>query len=289
MPVVELNPRSVAIMRMLAGDRADRYVGEVWLPGLSAATRAESATLKDIRAAFSNPYRCLQAFLQHYAFSRRGKDRDDLAYMAVQALKRTTAEDCFEELLAEPDGTRVWEAFEAVCAERKRKNSEQLNRGLIAGMVELAQEIYRLDGIGSIANWIVRGVMQTDRLEPQFLRIVDIRGVGPKTTSTLLRDICHLYGLEDQVDHADRLFVQPVDRWLRLAAESIVPELDSRQAVDWIVAGKIAKYTRHAGVSGIRFNMGTTYFGVREVHETARWAEAIETLLRPSRPSRVSP
>lgn len=287
MAVVELNPRSVAIMRMLAGDRADRYIGEIWLPSLAAATRAQSATLKDIRAAFSNPYTCLLAFFQHYAFSRRGKDRDDLAYMAVQALKRTTAEDQIETLLAEPDGSRVWGAFEAVCAERKRKNSEQLNRGLIAGMVELAQEIYRLDNIGSIAGWIVRGVMQTDRLEPQFLRIVDIRGVGPKTTSTLLRDVCHLYSLEDQVDHADRLFVQPVDRWLRMAAEEIVPELDDRDAVDWIVAGKIAKYTRHAGVSGIRFNMGTTYFGVREVHDAARWDECVENLLRPGNPARV--
>ncbi len=287
MSVVELNPRSVAIMRLLAGDRADRYIGEVWLPSLSAATRSESATLKDLRDAFSHPYRCLQAFYQHYAFSRRGKDRDDLAYMAVQALRRTTAEDQIERLLAEPDGTKVWEAFETVCAERKRKNSEQLNRGLVAGMVELAQEIYRLDGIGSIAGWIVRGVMQTDRLEPQFLRIVDIRGVGPKTTSTLLRDVCHLFTLEDQIDHADRLFLQPVDRWLRMAVEEIAPELDDLEVVDWIVAGKVAKYTRHAGVSGIRFNMGTTYFGVREVHETSRWDEAIQNLLRPGKPARV--
>lgn len=279
MSVVELRPRSVAIMRALAGDRADRYIGEIFLPSLEHATRAESATLKDIRAAFSKPYCCLHAFFFHYAFARRGKDREELANIAVQALKRTTSEEDFVSLMKEPDGNRVWENFSAICEERGRKNSEQLNRGLIAGMVELAQEVYALDGAGSIAAWVVRGVMQNDHLEPQFLRIVDIRGVGPKTTSMFLRDVCYLYSLEDQVDHVDRLYIQPVDRWLRLAAEDIVPEIANHDVVDWVIAGKIAKYTRHAGVSGIRFNMGTTYFGSREVRDPSRWGHCIDHLL----------
>jgi hypothetical protein len=266
-------------MRALAGDRADRYIGEIWLPALEQGARADSASLKDIRASFSLPYRCLSAFFAHYAFARRGKDREELAQMAVQALKRTCSEQDFESLLKEADGNRLWENFSAICQERKRKNSEQLNRGLLAGMVELSQEIYRLDGIGSIAGWICRGVMRTDHLEPQFLRIVDIRGVGPKTTSMFLRDVCYLYDLEDQLDHADRLYIQPIDRWLRLAALAVVPEIDGEHAVDWIIAGKVAKYTRHAGLSGIRFNMGATYFGTREVREVARWDASIEELL----------
>ncbi|MBX7131871.1 MAG: hypothetical protein K1X67_04240 [Fimbriimonadaceae bacterium] len=263
----------------MAGDRADRYIGEVWLPSLEHASRAESSSLKDIRAAFALPYNCVNAFFAHYAFARRGKDRDELAQMATQALRRTCAPADFAELLAEPDGNRVWENFSAICEERKRKNSEQLNRGLIAGIVELAQEIYQLDSLGSIAGWIVRGVLQTDHIEPQFLRIVDIRGVGPKTTSMFLRDVCYLFNLEDQLDHADRLYIQPIDRWLRLAAAIIVPEIDSESAVDWVIAGKLAKYTRHAGVSGIRFNMGTSHFGAREVRDPERWRHCIDDLL----------
>lgn len=255
---------------------ADRYIGESLLPSLQHAAKAETPSLKDIRASFTCPYRCLQAFFAHYAFARRGRDRDDLASIAVTALRRTSSEDGFERLLQQEDGAELWENFQAVCAERGRKNSEQLNRGLIAGMLELAQEIYALDGTGSIAGWVRQSVMQTTRLEAQFLRIVDIRGVGPKTTSTFLRDTVFLFGLEDEIDHQDRLYLQPVDKWLRLFAIEIVPELEGEDAVDWIVAGKIAKYARRAGVSGVRFNMGASFFGAREVREPARFADALD-------------
>ncbi len=275
----DLDPRAVAIVHKIAGDRADRYISEILLPALQKATRADSPTLRDVRTAMSVPYRSLLSFYEHYAFARRGKDRDDLAEMATIALKRTTNEEQFEQLMLEEDGNSVWEAFTEVCAERKRKNSEQLNRGLIAGMVELAQEIYDLDGQGSIAGWIMRGVLKTDRIEPQFLRIVDIRGVGPKTTSTFLRDMVLLYDLEDKLDNADRLYIQPIDRWIRMFADYVVPDIDTENAVDWIIAGKIAKYARRAGVSGVRFNMGATYFGIREVRDPARFDEFIEELL----------
>jgi hypothetical protein len=108
---------------------------------------------------------------------------------------------------------------------------------------------------------------------------VDIRGVGPKTTSTFLRDVALLYGLEDQIDHIDRLYLQPVDRWTRLLAEMIVAELDEEHVADWIIAGKLAKYTRRAGVSGVRFNMGTSYFGTRRVFSPERLPECLNSLL----------
>lgn len=279
MHYVELDPESLALLRAMAGDYADYYIGEHFLPALHSSTRSDSATLTDIRNALSRPYPCLRSFFAHYAFARRGRDRDDLAEMAVLALKRCTSEETIYELLSEPNGNRVWDTFAQICVERKRRNSEQLNRGLIAGMIELAQEIYQVDGIGSIAGWISQGVMQTDRIEPQFLRIVDIRGVGPKTTSSFLRDISFVFGLEEQLDHADRLYIQPIDRWTRLMAEYVVPELQGEHAADWIMAGKLAKYSRRAGVSGIRFNFGTTYFGLRTVRDVARFDPCIEEFL----------
>lgn len=263
----------------MSGEYADHYIGETLLPALHHAMRSESPSLTDTRESLANPYRCLLAFFAHYAFARRGRDREDLAEMGVTALKRCTSESTIQSLLEENDGNRVWESFAQVCTERKRRNSEQLNRGLIAGMVELAQEIYRVDGIGSIAAWISRGVMQTDRLEPQFLRIVDIRGVGPKTSSSFLRDIAFIFDLEDQIDHADRLYIQPIDRWTRLMAERVVPEIEGEHTADWIIAGKLAKYSRRAGVSGIRFNYGTIYFGVRQVRDVARFDSCVDDLL----------
>ncbi|HRF58883.1 MAG TPA: hypothetical protein PLH94_03085 [Fimbriimonadaceae bacterium] len=280
MPQSDLNPRSAAIIAALASDRADRYIQEVLLPNLQHAARTETMEIEALRTALSNPFRCLQAFFAHYAFSRRGKDKDELASMAVIALRRITDEESFPKLLEEADGNRLWEAFCQVCQERRRKNSEQLNRGLLAGMLELAQEVNALEQGDSIIGWIVRGARATDRIEAQFLRIVDIRGVGPKTTSTFLRDVAFLFELEARIDPLDRLYIQPVDRWLRLAAQVIVPELDETKSVDWVIAGKLAKYSRIAGVSGIRFNMGASYFGTREVREADRYPLAMEDLIQ---------
>lgn len=270
------------MFRTMAAGYADHYVGEMLLPPLVHATKTTGSTMADVREALSTPLGSLFAFYSHYAFARRGKDRLDLADIACEALRLVTHEDGGRDLLTDLDGMRIWDAFAAECERRKRKPMEQLNRGVIAGMAELAQEIYRLDGVGSIPAWIVRGIMQNDRIEPQFLRIVDIRGVGPKTTSSLLRDFVFLYGLEEQIDHADRLYFQPIDRWARQAAPYLIPEVHDEGAADWVLAGKLAKYARRSGVSGIRFNMGLTYFGVREVREPCRFDTLVNELFSPN-------
>jgi hypothetical protein len=276
---VEITPRARALMRTMAGEWADIYTGEILLPSLQRATRAPSASVEAIKDALTSPYRCLEAIFSHYAFARRGKDRQELADLAVEALHRTCREEAFPQLLALPDATILWDTYVVVCEERRKKPMEQLNRGILSGLAELAQEIYRLDGQGCIADWIVKGLVQTDRIEAEFMRIVDIRGVGPKMTSVLLRDVIYLFGLEEKIDHVDRLYVQPIDKWIRLMAAEVIDEVGAADAADWILAGKLAKYTRKAGISGIRFNMGVTAFGVREVRNTDAFEEAVEGLL----------
>jgi len=282
----ELGPIAYQLFNHLAGPQAERAINDQLLPVLQASAKAPESNQDSVRDTFEHPFNALHAFFAHYAFARRGKDRDDLSSMAVSALRRVTTAETINDLLKQDDGSAVWEAFCQICIERRRKNSEQLNRGLIAGMIELAQEIYALDEIGSITGWIADSVEQTDRIEAPFLRIVDIRGVGPKTTSTFLRDMVLLFELEDQIDHADRLYVQPVDRWLRLAAPLLVPEANIEAAVDWVIAGKIAKYARRAGVSGIRLNIGNTYFGSHDVREPGRYSrmahESIGTSVPPT-------
>jgi hypothetical protein len=124
----------------------------------------------------------------------------------------------------------------------------------------------------------VQGVHHTDRIEPQFLRLVDIRNVGPKLSSLLMRDVTFLYGLEDQIDPVDRLYVQPIDKWIRLIAPYVCDDPGIEDAADWVLAGKISKYTRRAGVSGVRFNMGATFFGAREVRSMEEFPYAIEEM-----------
>jgi len=172
----------------------------------------------------------------------------------------------------------LWANYLDICAERKKKPQEQLNLGPVAGIAELAQEVYRRDGVGSIAGWVHSGVAQTDRLEPQFLRMVDVRGVGPKLTSLFLRDVVFFFNLEERIDHSERLYVQPVDKWIRMIAPYVIDEPGIEDAADWILAGKLAKHTRHARISGVRFNMGATYFGMREIRSPEQLPHLLDSL-----------
>jgi hypothetical protein len=148
---------------------------------------------------------------------------------------------------------------------------EQLNRGVIVGFAELAQEIYRADRVGSVVKWLVESISASGHVEPQYTRMTDITGVGPKVSSTFIRDMVLLHHLEDEVDFAERIYLHPVDKWLREIVPLLSPDI-SEDAADWVIAGKITKVARRAGISGLRFNMGASYFGVRNV----RVPEALE-------------
>ncbi len=279
-PVPPLDPRALLIIQKMAGEYADKYLADFVFPHFQRILKLPNAEESSIREALDLPVSSLQIFFGHYAFARRGKDRDELASAATTAINRLFAEQDPAEILGAEDGEGLWTMFAAICDDRGRKANEAQNRGLLQGMLELSQEIFREDGIGSIGGWIVDAAEQTGRIEDEFNRIVDIRGVGPKSTSTFLRDVIHIFGCEDKIDPADRIYFQPVDRWIRAIAQVIVPEPNMDQAADWIVAGKVSKYTRRAGASGIRFNMGTTHFGQRVVREPERFNDEIEVLVR---------
>lgn len=270
----------IAIFRRVAGEFADNYIEDFLFHHLRRVMKIDAeADIEAIHTALEDPLHCLQAFYGHYAFARRGKDRDDLAKSALAALDEIQKDKPFTDVLKLEDGVELWELFEKHCVDHGRKSNENQNRGMIQGMLELAQEIYSIDKVGSIATWITDGVAQTNHLETQFLRIVDIRGVGPKSTSTFMRDVLYIYDMEDALDPADRIYVQPIDRWLRLISRYVVPEKGMDTAADWIVAGKVSKYSRRARVSGLRFNMGTTYFGQKIVREPDRFEDAIKQVI----------
>ena len=263
----------------MSGERADYYVGEMLVPALARACRSHHE-IESICNRLMGPYRCLEAVYSHYAFARRGRDRFELSEIAVEALHRTSSEDDFGQFLGLSNAETLWGAFVAVCQEKGRKPMEQLNGGVVAGMAELAQEVYQIDGAGSIAAWVQKGVLQTGRIEPQFLRMVDVRGIGPKITSLFLRDLVFLFQLEEEIDHADRLYVQPIDKWIRMIAPYVIDEPNADDLADWILAGKLSKYARRAEVSGIGFNMGTTWFGMREVRAPEFFDSAVRHVVR---------
>lgn len=274
-----LDSKAIYLYQVIAGKYCDKYVSTFLIPQLQKTTKKNYATLEEWQTELQNSLSSLQVFLGYYGFARRGKDREECSRTALKALSTVLENQSLQELLSKPDGTELWNAYEAECQARERKSNAEQNRGLVQGLLELAQEIYREDKNGSIATWLVEAVDKSDRLEPQFLRIVDIRGVGPKSTSTFVRDLAFLYDLEKDIHPADRIYIQPVDRWLRAITKYVIPEPDMEKAADWVVAGKINKYARRAHVSGVRFNLGLTYFGQRVVRDPERLSNEIKHLL----------
>lgn len=272
------SPKNQAIFTLMAGEMADRYLAEVLIPNLGKVLDIATPDVPSIQASLSTAEGSLRAFLGYYAFSRRGKDRYELSSIALEALDRFE-EGAFMTFIRQPAATQLWEHYVDVCAVRHRKPMEQSNGGVVAGMAELAQEIFALDHIGSIAGWVIACIDRHGRLEPPFLRIVDVRGVGPKLASLLLRDVVFMFDFENRVEAADRLYCLPIDKWTRLIAPLIIEEPEVEQMPDWVLAGKVCKYARRNHVSSIRFSMGLSYFGQRVVSPSLPFAEQVESAL----------
>jgi len=267
--------REVAIaVREIAERYGPLYVQELMLPRLLQHLPPAERSEQTARAALCDPLTCLRVIFGEYTFARRGKERHDLAAIAVEALKRATREGDF---LTKEDAVCVWEEFENVCFDRNQKPQEQLNRGAVQGLPELAQEIVKEGGCGSIALWIVDAARRTGRIESQFMRMVELRGVGPKLSSLILRDVVYLFNLEDRIEPMDRLYFQPIDRWSRVVADFVVE--DYEDAADWILAGKLSKIARRSGASGTMFNMGVTYYGTRVVHTAEQFAAGLNDMV----------
>ncbi len=253
----------IALIRALGGELADRYIGECLLPPLRALTNAESSTKRAVRDALSRGYPGLRAVLGLYAFSRRGKEKVQLSELALTSLSRVTSDSDFLEFLTRADATPLLDEYEASCEEHGRRTALNPYGEVVAGLAELAQEAFFDCGAESIPVWIEECVRTTSRVEQVFVRLVSVRGIGPKVASLLLRDIVYLFDLEERIDPVDRLYVQPIDKWIRLLAPRIICEPDVDLMADWVLAGKFSKYCRRAGVSPARANMGSSYLGFK--------------------------
>jgi hypothetical protein len=272
----EIGQAQQRVIRAMAGPRADRYISDVLIGPLSRTCHSGAST-SELVDSLDDPIASLRCVYHHYAFARRGKERAELSEIAIEALA-DTSQDAIP-ILEQHNGQRIWEAFVAACVRHNKRPLEQLNVGVIAGLTELAQEIKRNGQSGSIHRWIVESVQETGIVEPLFMRIVDIRGVGPKLASLILRDAVFLGGVEDKLENTEHIYLQPIDRYVRQIAPYIVEEPEEADAPDWVLAGKIAKYVRLAGCSGIRFSMGVAYFGVREASNPIHFDATLQRLI----------
>ncbi len=268
----ELEPLARKLIGAMSETFGGQYVRDFLLPHVARPLGVPRDDQAAVCAGLADPVACLRTLYSHYAFARRGKARGDLSTAGVTALQQMTAEHG-EKVFGRP-GSEIWHRFQEALAAEGANCNETQDRGVVQGLFELAAEL----GGQSIATWIVRGAETERKIEAQFMRIVDIRGLGPKGTSTFVRDVVYLYEIEDKIEAVERIHIQPVDRWLRLIVREVVPEDGMDHAADWVIAGKVNKYCRRAGVSGVLFNMGCTYFGQKTVREVERFDAEISRL-----------
>jgi len=270
------------ILSRLAGEKADRFQKEVLFKQLGRVMRVQVTSAQELRDALADAYYAFRAMLGYYAFAKRGNDREEYSAFALEALERVLKgkKENFSTLLA--SGTapqQLWEAFVQVCQENRRKVNEQLNRGLIEGLAEFATRIYREDEIGNIWTTIHQSIVRSGRVEPIYQQITEIRGIGPKVGSLVLRDMVALYDLEPQIDAADYHYLQPVDSWIRRIGPMLTDELNNDSA-DWIIAGKLSKLCRRNRVSGVRFNQGVQYLAIVEVRKLDHLKDYLRELVQ---------
>jgi hypothetical protein len=271
---VELTAESRQILQHLALVHGKEFASRKVLSPIERTVRLGPDT--PLREELLGAYPALRVILAQYAFGRRGREREELVPCALRALDSIN----LGEVIKERTGVALWEAFVEVAEGRSVKPNEPQNRGVFQGLLELAQEIYRLDGEGSIVGWVVNGVVRTGQLEPQFLRLVDIRGLGPKNTSTFLRDVSYIYELNDLTRPSHRIHALTVDKALRGLAPHIFPENGLHEAADWILAGKAQKYARRAGVLPALLTMGVTNFALQHHKIADQYDKLAEALKR---------
>jgi hypothetical protein len=261
-----------AILNRLAGEKADKFQHEVLFPQLSRALRKQLPDSQAVRDALADPYYAFRAMLGYYAFAKRGNDRVEYSGFALQALDRVLKGDKanFSRFLASGNAPeQLWNAFVQVCQENQRKINEQLNRGLIEGLADYAARLYAEDEMGNIWMDILQSIVQSGRVEPVYQKITEIKGIGPKVGSLVLRDMAALYDLESRIDPGDYHYLQPVDTWIRRIGPLLSDEIDEKTA-DWVIAGKLAKLCRRNRVSGVRFNQGVQYLAIVELRDLER-------------------
>lgn len=271
----------VTIFETISDKYADLYIKNFICKSYSRIL-GEEVDESSVKEALLDPFLCLSIFYGNYGFSRRRKLRDPLSHAALEALRTVTSREKFSDWLVNGNPDELWDVYLTKVGTDKALTNETHNRGVLQGAAELAQDFLDEGGTGSLAGWIAQQLIATRELEESFNRIVDIRGVGPKGAATFLRDVIVIFDLADRLVPKDRIYVQPVDRWIRLIAGTVVPEEGITDAADWIVAGKVNKYARIAGVDGLRFNMGTTYFGQKKVRVPERYEAEIAKLIAES-------
>jgi len=232
------------------------YEAKVYLPNMSRIAKQNFQTLADVKSRLlADDTLALESLLLS-AFERAGAGRARYGEHAVQVLRQAAGSN-LQKFLGNPNALPLcWRDFEAICNKNGVGVNERLNRGVLEGLISLAGQH------GNLFNHI--GKFLPGQIEQAFLELIQIKGIGEKIASFLLRDTVWVHGVEGAIHFNNRLYLQPIDRWVKRVAQSLWSDLKNESVPSWIISKRIAEACEHYKVSGIKFNQGAWYLGAIE-------------------------
>lgn len=249
-----LDDAAVQLMRDVACWDADDYLNQYLLPVWREVVGSQDEGWRSRLSSFAP---ALRLILRHYVLGHRRFSRFGAADAAEQAIlwAERLGADAF---LAEGNADPFVQWFVDALTPKGKRAASQLE-SLVRGLIEWNFDTYLSAGEESLIAWILGEIEDTGRVEHVHQLLREISGFGPKAASRLLRDLALVFQLEERIHPADRYLLQTVGIGIRKVAAKILPNEGDRRLPDWVLAGKVSKACRMAGVSGVRFNAGAEW------------------------------
>lgn len=256
-------------------DITKRYERDVFVVSAKKILRAENVKdFRDVRTRLENiSDEDSFSFILRvgYPFARAGGEQAGyagIAHEAFESIRESFHKPDFPDLL--------WKQFKRKCQAAEVGINERINRNLLKNLASFAQKK------GNLFKWIKMEVENSGRVEQVFLQLINNGGMGKKTAAFFLRDTIWLFDLEEKIVKLDKLYIQPIDTWVRGISKLLWEDFDHLRRndyIDFIIAKRIAEICEKLGVSGIKFNQGAWYFGSRLVKDRKELKRKLENLL----------
>ena len=221
----------------------------------------------------SDPRAGTEYFLQN-GFERSGGGRAGYNHRAIEALNAcVTLAAGYESFLKSPTAqNELWSKFESFCKRDGIGLNRQNNEGVIRGVIELAKE----SGLMGSNPFTGLASLTPNNVYEAWRRVRMMKGIGDKLASFLIRDIVSIMGCESSVPKDQRIFLQPIDGWVRTTCQLLWDF--SERIPDWVLSAKVVLECDRLGLSAIGFNQGAWMYGPHKVGGTTdRLKENIET------------
>ena len=125
---------------------------------------------------------------------------------------------------------------------RAKKPNENFNRGVIKCMVELAKRPREYNPLRYFESNLVENTLEV------YTFLVSFRGIGGKVASLILRDVCSVLTLEQEIRErapANQVLLQPIDRWVYGTATCLWDDFEEFQMslgnYPYVIALRIVK------------------------------------------------